>query len=475
MTNKDLINKDIEGELAWRRNNRMLSYFPDTGPLARGRYAKHVDFFAAGAAYRERAFVAGNRVGKTIVGGYETTCHLTGRYPEWWEGKRFNRPVPIWAAGDTSKTVKEILQSTLLGPPGELGTGLIPADAISKTTSRTGLADAVETVWVKHKSGGHSTLIFKSYDQRREAFQGTAQGFIWLDEECPLDIYAECLIRTMTTNGSIMLTFTPLSGLTDVVLQFLPGGTNPESQGSRFVMMAGWDDVPHLTEASKAELMAAIPAYQRAARRTGTPQLGAGAIYPVPESDFVVPDFAIPDHWPRCYGLDVGWNRTAVIWGARNLDTDELYLYSEHYRGEGEPPVHVEAIRARGAWVKGVIDPAARGRGQGDGLQLMQRYIDLGLDIEAADNGVESGLMAVYSRLIAGKLKVFGSLQNWLAEYRLYRRDTNGRVHKASDHLMDATRYMVVSGLERSVTKPVVKLPKLVHMSVDSARGGWMG
>ena len=90
--------------------------------------------------------------------------------------------------------------------------------------SKAGIPDAFEIVRVRHISGGISTLGLKSYDQRREAFQGTEKHVIWLDEEPPLAIYTECLLRTMTTNGLIICTFTPLLGLSDVVLLFLPGG-----------------------------------------------------------------------------------------------------------------------------------------------------------------------------------------------------------------------------------------------------------
>ena len=173
--------------------------------------------------------LAANRVGKSEgVGGYELALHLTGNYPAWWDGYIFKRPIKAWAAGDTGKTVREIIQAKMLGDPGQLGTGLIPGDLIHRTTSKAGVSDAIETVYVKHHSRhGMSQLVLKSYDQRREAFQGTEQDVIWLDEECPMDIYAECLLRTMTTNGRIMCTFTPLMGLTDMVLQFLPGGKVP--------------------------------------------------------------------------------------------------------------------------------------------------------------------------------------------------------------------------------------------------------
>jgi phage terminase large subunit-like protein len=420
--------------------NKIKSYYPETGDLRRDLYPKHMDFMAAGASYRQRLMLAANRVGKTEgVGGYETTLHLTGNYPNWWTGRRFTTPIRAWAAGDTSKTVRDIIQYKLLGPPGNYGTGLIPGDLITKTTPKQGISDAVDSISVKHISGGNSTILLKSYDQRREAFQGTEQDLIWLDEEPPLAIYTECLLRTMTNSGLIMCTFTPLMGMSEVVLSFLPGGKldAETSDQSKYVVMATWDDVPHLSEAVKKELYDSIPPFQRDARSKGVPQLGAGAIYPVPETDLLVTDFEIPDHWPRAYALDVGWNRTAAIWGAWDRDTDTVYLYSEHYRGQAEPIIHAEAIKGRGSWIPGVIDPAARGRAQRDGEQLLQQYTEMGLWVQPAKNSVEAGIYAVWQRMSAGKLKVFKSCSNWLTEFRLYRRDDKGHIVKENDHLQD--------------------------------------
>lgn len=243
---------------------------------------------------------------------------------------------------------------------------------------------------------------------------------------------------------------------------------------SKYVVMATWDDVPHLSPEVKAELWASIPPHQRDARSKGIPDLGQGAIYPVPESDIVVPDFAIPDHYTRAFGLDVGWNRTAAVWGAIDRDTGTTYLYSEHYRGEAEPVVHAEAIKARGAWIPGVIDPASRGRSQVDGGQLIQQYKDLGLDLECAVNAVESGLYEVWTLLSAGRLKVFASLVNWLGEYRMYRRDAKGKVVKERDHLMDATRYLVVSGRDRAKAVPVKQQTRPVDYYQGQHSTGWM-
>lgn len=223
----------------------------------------------------------------------------------------------------------------------------------------------------------------------------------------------------------------------------------------KFTMNAGWDHVPHLSEEQKREDLARIQPFQRKARSEGIPTLGAGAIYPVPEEIVLCDPFDIPDYFHQAYALDVGWNRTAAVWGGLDTNTDILYLYSEHYVGEAEPPIHAAAIRARGAWIPGVIDPASRGRGQRDGQRLMKDYIDLGLDLTAAENALEAGIFEVWTRMSTGRLKVFRTLLNWLGEFRFYQRDEKGRVKDGqNDHLMDATRYIVLSGLARAAIRP---------------------
>ena len=229
----------------------------------------------------------------------------------------------------------------------------------------------------------------------------------------------------------------------------------PEISPSKYLVMAGWNDVPHLDEKAKAELRESTPPHLRDAREFGKPSLGSGAIYPIPESEIVCDPFQVPGHWPMVYALDVGWKRTAAIWGAWDRESDIVYLWSEHYRGNAEPSIHADAIRSRADWIPGVIDPAARGRSQHDGEQLMWKYQQLGLDLVKAKNAVESGIFEVWQRLSSGRLKVFSSNQNTLAEFRLYRRDKKGQVVKENDHLMDCMRYLVMSGLDAATTVPV--------------------
>lgn len=450
----------LEERFRRAKYERIKRYYPDEGPLRREFYAKHLAFFVAGATARERCFMAANRIGKTEgAGGFEAVLHATGMYPAWWQGRRFYAPTIGWACGDTNQTVRDILQFKLLGPVNDFGSGLIPRELIVGEPKRrsANVPDAMEQVQVRHvPTGGISTIIFKSYEQKRKSFQGTEIDWILLDEEPPMDIYAECLLRTTAIEGVreagiLMLTFTPLMGLSEVVLTFLPGGSLDEDAqvAGKVRVMAGWDDVPHLSEQEKAEMLSAMPVHQRDARTKGIPQLGSGAIYPVAEEDIAVDDFPVPNHWPKAYALDVGWKNTAVVWLAWDRESDTVYLYAGYKRGQAEPAVHVDAINARGKWIPGVCDPAAMGSSQADGQKLFEIYRNQhGLKISKANNAVEAGIYQVYLRMTQGRLKVFKSLVGWFEEFRIYRRDDKGQVVKKDDHYMDVTRYGVMSGLD---------------------------
>ena len=166
--------------------------------------------------------MAANRVGKTVAGGYEVSVHATGEYPDWWEGRVFDKPVKMIVSGDTSVTTRDILQSQLLGDYYNLGNGLIPRKNIVSHVSKPGVPNGIDTVSIAHKSGRNSLIAFKSYEQGRKIFQGTEQDVIWFDEEPPADVYNEALIRTATTNGITMVTFTPIEGMSEVVMSFMP-------------------------------------------------------------------------------------------------------------------------------------------------------------------------------------------------------------------------------------------------------------
>lgn len=227
-------------------------------------------------------------------------------------------------------------------------------------------------------------------------------------------------------------------------------------------VMLDMDDVPHLSEEQKATILGGVPPWQRASRKSGIPGMGAGAIYPIPEHQMLIDPFPIPDHWPRSYGLDVGWNCTAAIWFAWDIDNGGAVAYAEYYKGLADPSVHVAAINRisgngnieNGRWLPGVIDPAAEKVHGLAGEILLDVYRDLGLNVAKADNAVVPGLVKTWDMLTTRQLRVFNTLRNWRNEVRLYRRDEKGNIIKKADHLMDATRYNVMSGRAVALVPP---------------------
>ena len=221
----DLMMREIERRT---ESDQLSKLYPDTGPLRRELYWKYTNMFAAGAVHNERVCLGGNRVGKTLgIGGYETALHLTGLYPHWWVGKRYGKPIVAWAAGTKTAKVRDVNQKILLGQLHQRAGftqaegGLIPAARLGRLTRRSGVADAVDQVTVRHVSGYENLLTFKSYEEGRASFEAEGVDWIWLDEEPPLAVYQECKVRILTTRGSILSTFTPVEGMTETVQMLL--------------------------------------------------------------------------------------------------------------------------------------------------------------------------------------------------------------------------------------------------------------
>lgn len=250
---------------------------------------------------------------------------------------------------------------------------------------------------------------------------------------------------------------------------------------SRFIVTCTWDDVPHISEEEKAELLRSTPPYLRDARSKGVPQLGSGAVYQFPESEIRVPDFEIPRTWRRWFGLDigVGTHPTACVWCAFDPESSTVYLYAVYRRVSSETALHIAAIKDRGAWMRGVGDAAGLIVTGHDAEQLVSVFRRGGVDVVLPDKAVESGIVDVWTLMSAGRFKVFASCAAWFEEYRLYRRDDKGRIVKSQDDLMDATRYAIRSGQSRgrslaekeALERPPSTEPRMIP---DGSHTGWM-
>jgi hypothetical protein len=219
-------------------------------------------------------------------------------------------------------------------------------------------------------------------------------------------------------------------------------------------------------------MLAAVPPYQRDSRSKGIPDLGAGAIYPMAQEDYITD--RVPDpSWKRAYGLDVGWAETAAVWLAFDPEQSLAIAYEEYFRGEAEPAVHVAAIKAKGAWIPGTVDPAAVGSSQVDGKKVIEEYSKLGLELTPADNAVTAGTTKVWNLLSTGQLKIARHLTHLLKQMKMYRRDEKGRIVKKNDHGPDALRYCVMTGPDIMRSKPAsISLENWLRPALP---GGWMG
>lgn len=225
------------------------NWFVPGTPYGIEKLMKHKAAMDALRLHREVLVLGGNRAGKTSLGAYVCSVLATGQYPEWWEGVRFDHPVHMWAAGKTAQTTRDTVQKALMGDVGSFGTGMIPKDCIGQISTLKGTTHALESVMVKHVSGGWSSIGFKSYKQEVQSFFGTSKHLVWLDEPCPDLIYNECLIRTAIVDGDdkyedndprkggrILHTITPKDGLTRLLADFL----------ANCALLAGTESLPGL-------------------------------------------------------------------------------------------------------------------------------------------------------------------------------------------------------------------------------------
>jgi phage terminase large subunit-like protein len=413
-------------------------------------YPKQSEFHAAGQSHRERLLMAGNQLGKTLAGGFEVAIHATGRYPDWWSGRRFDRPTVGWACGITGEVVRDTVQKVLVGRPGQEGTGAIPKNALAELVSARGIPDLLDTIKVHHVSGGVSVIGLKTYASGREKFQGETLDLVWFDEEPPADIYTEGLTRTNVGANPVWMTFTPLLGMSEVVRRFLT-----ERSPDRHITSMTIDDVVHYTEDEKKKIIASYPPHELEARTKGIPVLGSGRIFPVPEDTIACDHREFPPHWPRIGGMDFGWDHPfAAVELAWDRDMDTVYVSRTHRLKEASPIIHAATLRAWGkelrwAWPR----DGNRETLEGAGVALAKQYKDQGLNMlheyahylegETKSVSVEAGLMEMLQRMQSGRFKVFRHLNDWWEEFRLYHRK-DGKVVKEGDDLMAATRYAIM-------------------------------
>jgi len=452
-------------QLALERERRRTSPWNTYSP-----YDKQARFHANGADHRERLLRAGNQQGKSFAGGMEMAYHVTGKYPDWWQGRRFDRPVLAWAAGDTGEATRDNAQRILLGKVGEFGTGVIPRYLCKQPRPAMGVADLFDYVKVKHYSGGWSTLRFKHYSQGRAKWQGPSVDVIWCDEEPPEDIYSEALARTIATGGMVYVTFTPLLGMSEVVRRFLMEPSQDRSDTNLTL-----EEAKHIAPEQRQRVLDGFLPHEREARANGTPLLGSGRVFPISEASITYEPMRYPKEWAALVAWDFGWDHpAAAVLIRHDRDSDVVYV-CEAYRAS-ETPIAIQASAVR-PW--GKIPHAWPHDGmqhdKASGKRLAELYREQGLDMlpehaqwPEGGYGFEAGILEMIERMESGRLKVASHLSEWFDEFRLYHRE-KGLVVKIHDDLLSATRVglMALRFAKVQQQQPQTFRPQMA--------GGWLG
>lgn len=471
----------LESEELDKRHNFINHVFPKVGRLARHKYFRHLDFFRAGLKYLIRLFLAGNRVGKSFSGAYEFTCHMTGIYPDWWEGLKVYDPDTYWAGCFTLEMVTQGIQKAFLGES-EPGTGLIPKNRIKYVKPRHHVAGSFELVEVwfgndldyAKKNNIYSTLVFKTYDPGYKVWTAAKVKGILLDELPPLRIFLEAKQRVITKNGFICLTFTPEADEgkaleVETLEAFFPDGDyTPGRKGEdKYVTFCSVYEAPHLTEDMIRKMMVDMPDYLQQAKIYGIPCLGQGSVFPVLRDTILCDPFNIPNDWPRAFGMDTGWVATAALFAAVDPNTKVIYVYAEYKEGQKPPELHarpIKDIRDRDGKFEemiGCIDCHSQSKNT-RGEQDFALYSELGLILFPSDgsaNSVEPRILKVYDLLATGKLKIFNNLYKLIAEYNLFRRGKDGKPIKGNTinngmHLIDCLLYLVNHSIDYASPVP---------------------
>jgi phage terminase large subunit-like protein len=408
-------------------------------------------WWAAGKYHRQRLLMAANQVGKTAGSCVEFCYHLTGIYPDGWEGHVFRFAINAWALGVSAEQIKKVLQERMIGNINEVAQfegGYIPAHLMDQENITRGqLKGSVKEVHIKHAHGGWSKLSFLSYEQGQHVLMGPVIDLALIDEE-PRDptIYPQVLTRTLNGDqgrgGLVMLAFTPENGITEVVHQF-----TEDLKPGQYLQNVTWEDAPHLTEEKKTQMLEAYPAHQREMRSKGIPMLGSGQVYPIAEERLYDDCDEILPHWRRINAIDFGVRHCGIVFLALDADADVLHLYDATKVEDQLPRQLALLMRSRGDWIPWAWPHDGHLPDRGSGLEQQKLYVNEGVTMlsihaQSEDGKIirETGITRLWDRMQTGRLKVSRHLKCFFEEKRLYHR-RDGLIVKKNDHVLDALRY----------------------------------
>lgn len=465
-------------QIAYAKINRLEYYSPYPFQL---KFHNDTDKF--------RGNIAGNRPGKTMSGGAEMAYHLTGKYPEWWEGRRFNHPVLGLAGGKNNEKTRDLVQKELFGDPADekkWGAGFVPKDDIGKVVRKPGVPDAKYHVYVKHYTNGHydgdSKITLLAYDMGKEAWMGFPSDMVWLDEEPPSDIMGQATRSIVDRGGSIYMTFTPENGRTEVIRSIMENwsihhATWMDASGEDFDIRLKNGKVlefktvtgvngqkGHLTEEKVVDALKGMLDHEVEMRVLGEPMQGSGLIFSYPKDQVMCEPIEIPDHWPRLAAMDFGGvseksHPSAAGWAAVDEENDTIYIYDCLKIFANKIPDVAARVISRPQWIPMMYPHDGEKTVPGGGT-VAQEYRRYGVNMfethvtnpdpekQEGKGGIkiEPQLVDINSRFADRRLRIFNTLPEIWEELRNFHTiktaDGKAKIVDRDDDLIAVIRYI---------------------------------
>jgi phage terminase large subunit-like protein len=435
MSNLDQIVKIAERLQQLDSENQLRKWFPIDKQKA----------FLDCKAHR-KALCAANQVGKSATLKAEITYHITGLYPSWWNGIRFDHPITCWVCGESWERVRDTLQADLFGEDGNYGTGYIPRSCLDLENGiikKSQIPQLIHRAKIKHVSGGWSKIQFFSYSQERKEFQGSTIEIVCFDEEPPLDIHNECMIRIAVKNGYALYAFTPLQNYTEVIDGLV---TDPHAK----MFSISMDDVPWLTKERIDIMLKPYSERERNARRHGMWGTSGGRIFSFDKDEYLCQSFEIPAYWPRLGGLDVGRSHpfaaVAIAW---DRDSDCVYVYQEFVKKDSSAAAIAMELKHWG--IKFATSHDAFNESFGHGEDTTAKLLEKeGLKVFNAGRQPWMRIEKIRSLIAAGRLWIFEDkcpeLAKQMLTYHTKEDPKGGRtdiIYKVNDDVMDAASHAI--------------------------------
>lgn len=382
-----------------------------------------------------RALFWGNRVGKTEWGGSETTRYATANHPF----RSISEAVEIWVACPSYEVQEDTTQKKLLS--------YLPAKAIARIDYLRG--KIIKKITLKNKS----EIVFKSYDQGREKFQGTGKRLIWFDEEPPKDIWEECFVRVEAGQQlDVILTMTAVKGMTWVYDEIYLNTSNPDL----FVSEAGWDDNPFLTEAQKDQMGRGLSKQALQVRREGKFVKRVGLVCAWWDRTAHLRHYdTLNKSWTWYEVLDGGFSDPAAYL-LIGVDADNNVHVTSGFR---KAQLRTERIKElRDAKVSGLT--LTNGWTDNDDPRMQQELSLLGMHLQPVEK--QPNESTSWDETLANKLDEYGHIQPGTGQPRLFISDTliemNERTGKDENWLMNEIENLV--WLERTSKQGEEIVPK---------------